>query len=200
MKHVVDTSLQRDSAITKSIEIFKKIVATFKHANLNSKLLSGSALQQEVATRFGTTCDTIERFLSSYADMFNVVKNCETEARVKITNLIEQLVKLNIDTFNIIHLDGSDLLSALSAFVEVFKPIRHNQTLLEGNNCTIIQVLPLLERIKYTLRIQSTRYPSGAAEKQVSSIAGLTLNEMNKLIYYNLWCASCILFPDVSNF
>lgn len=67
MKHVVDFSLLQDSAITKSTDLVKMIVKTFMHASINSKLPPRSALQQEVATRFGTTCEIVGRFISSYA-------------------------------------------------------------------------------------------------------------------------------------
>lgn len=122
MKHVVESTLPRESTIIQSIDLVKKIVSSFKHASLNSKLVPGSALQQEVATRFGTACDVVERFTVAYSDVFNIAKNCHTDVGVKIRRYISDLVQLDDENGVNSSADGSETFPDLLAVVDVSIP------------------------------------------------------------------------------
>lgn len=73
MRHVVDGNDLKGTDVHRLIQIVKAVDNLLKHAGLNSYLPSGSALKQEVSTRFGTTCDIIERFLKSYEELVNIL-------------------------------------------------------------------------------------------------------------------------------
>lgn len=86
MKHAMyDVRIQK-SEISKNLSSIKKIVSTVKHANFNEDLPEGYKLIQEVETRFGTTFDTVKRFIKSVSNLKSVLKTKSGDAAEKINN------------------------------------------------------------------------------------------------------------------
>lgn len=80
--------------------------------------------------------------------MLIIVNERDFDARIKRVSFQKELINLNLGTPSQTRLDGSELFSAISAIVDVFRSINHAQTLLEGNAFIIVKFLWLNERLK----------------------------------------------------
>lgn len=68
------------------VDSLKIIIRIFtKKSGMNDKILPGKALKEEVSTRLGSLCDTVERFIVASADVVSVI-NCSDQEAAKTAN------------------------------------------------------------------------------------------------------------------
>lgn len=102
---VPDQSIQTDT------DNLKKLIRIFRKGGLNENLPPGKALQQEIATRFGTTFDMVKRFIHSSSDVLQVLESSDQNA-----------VKHASDAFDAIKSDNSTHPS-FHAILKCFGPV-----------------------------------------------------------------------------
>lgn len=181
-----------DGEIGKDYERVRKIVKLFKKASLNVEMPDGSALIQQVETRFGTVHDVAARFIKAAPHVQPVIDQHDAGSSEKLSALYDEICKFG------------GKFPTLDAIVECFKGIRHAQTVLEANRrVTITDVIPMLQKIKSNLRIfsfnRSANAEIDAQQDHIRTLAHITLSKIEEIPYQDYWIAACVLHPGLSS-
>lgn len=188
MKHGFDNAT--DEHVRKDVESMKKLIRIFKKNGMNDKLPSGTMLKQELSTRFGTTIDTVERFVAAVPEVIRVIEASDIHSSKSASEALDEIKCENSSYPN------------LHAVLKCFQPIRHAQTMLESSKTpTLMMVLPVLEELKKKLN-QISRGISQAPNFEPvfsydQSLAMSTLNAIQKINLHDIWCAACLIHPGL---
>lgn len=193
MKHSIEKVT--DDLFNGDLENLKKLVTYFKKSGLNEKLPPGKALNQEVATRFGTTFDMVNRFVDAAPDLINVIEAADEDPSTKSSKHFDKIQSLN------------GVYPSFDAILKCFEQIRSAQVSLESSSKPkLILVLPMLQKVKAYLSVLLHGSHPQQSDTVVQScptvqmLAKHTLSAFDRIHVHDLWAAVCLIHPGLRSF
>ena len=154
--------------------------------------------KRQVPTRFGSIHDVIVRFLKVRYEVGVLSEEADSDSAKNAKKCFDEISRVT-------HYDNVNCYATLMAVKDCFSPLRHAQTQLEASNTpTIMLVLPMLESIKTSLDLIVRGVGQGECllipHQQSQLLAKITLDEINRINYHDMWAASCVLHPGLNLF
>lgn len=115
----------------------KHLISIFKKSDLNEELQNGKSLQQELSRRFGTTLETVQRFIDAEPFSVNVIESPDQDSTKNASDALDSIAFEN------------SKYPSINSIITSIQVIRQSQTMLEAADTpTLMMVFPMIEELK----------------------------------------------------
>lgn len=163
------------------------LVRVFEHGSWKAAMPPGKALHQESETRFGTTFDFVERFSKAKLDAQSLISlKIIYAATDALSKLVSNTAMTNVERY-----------PCLVEINEVFQPVLHMQTKMEGSKYPCIHlVMTMLEPLKNQL-IQKSNGTNNSCTLTMPNVhtrrlSGVLVKVLENIEVHEVWISATI--------